>query len=166
MGYACTLPARVAVGRNELARAARALTSFLRRQYLSAQTELPHRVVTEKQEKRLDMDMPEIPESDSNHSIVSEPIDGFMNVETGTVAIYRNLGPLPLILDTLSDGFRPRYRAYRASPPRTHSERRSRSLSAVSSCCSGSPTGTPPGTRSSHQGTLPAPRGALASKPR
>ena len=37
------------------------------------------------------MDMPEIPESDSNHSIVSEPIDGFMNVETGTVAIYRNL---------------------------------------------------------------------------
>lgn len=76
------------------------------------------------------------------------------------------LGPLPLILDTLSDGFRPRYRAYRASPPRTHSERRSRSLSAASSCCTGSPTGTPPGTRSPHQGTLPTPREALVSKPR
>ena len=75
-------------------------------------------------------------------------------------------GPLPLILDTLSDGFRPRYRAYRASPPRTHSERRSRSLSAASSCCTGSPTGTPPGTRSPHQGTLPTPREALVSKPR
>ena len=35
--------------------------------------------------------MPEMTDSNSNSTVVSEPIDGFVNVETGTVAIYRKL---------------------------------------------------------------------------